>query len=1599
MSVRTIGVKIDGLNDIEATSKLLLNMKKTVLDIEKLINKMGKSNSLPFVNIKFKLNTDEIEKQIKSINGLADKVKGSGKSPVDDKALRRTSIEVHNVAEAYKNLRDSVNTVDKAVTKLTSNMLKLGAVNPAKAMLSSFKSISSEVLGIQRSLASMVGGGLKGSLSGIVSGVRTAFRSGLGELNKEANNLGDAMQIYRINMQALGKTEKEINLSMKRLGDYGKASVFDATDLLEQASTFTAYNRADAEEITKAFAGLTAQTKNPVEGMKTITTQMSQMLAAGVLNQGDFRFIREKFSALGASELNKRLTELAQSKGESSIVDATRKRLISADEFLDVVKQVGGDPRFQELVTTIITPRQAIANLKETLSNLLVFDKVDDEGNVTPGALNKVYVATREFIKGITEIVGSTKFEEYVRKFGDALGGLITKFSQVGRTIGIAEGSAFLRSLETFGRDLSRGFNGSGYITELRELSSSIIEFFNTSGKYIGKFLGEAGKEYIQFLKSITDIGTEGIRSGFLDGITEVIKMYKNLAKLAVSSGAVKLLSESFSRFFKVVNDVITTGANSNALKASVSSLGEFIKQLFDSIQFIGTKTTLIPTALGVLKSVLNFFTEVMGKIQKGLNPGRVNLGLKKIGEVIDNLLRGLAPIVAELGSGLINSLTSASGIAFFKALGDFIKSVVSGIRNFFAQMGNGNVEAGMKRIITFFTNLVNLATTVVNIIGANARLFVGALLFGKISSWIAKLVAFVGTVTKSLSQILGMTSPTGFNTASRTLLAKKASAISSTYGPTGATYGAPAMVMAGSPQVGLLRGAYNSYKSARLDSGSRLQGLKAGFSSLKSGMNSKVLKGIGKGALFVGGLVGDMVIDGVNGMVQDSGANTIVKKGAHIVSTTAKGALYGAGIGSLFGPVGTSIGAGLGALSGHIYGWFTKSTQQQIAEQEAEIKKQAKAEEDKAKYELVKSRTEAMREEGRAFTSMMKGFYQSITGNENNDLANSLATVQGISNQAGLPVKNAKLLSGLSNEQLDFNSLQGYSLRLNDQTKTWQEWKEQLGASDDELLATVQLLYGSVGIAYAELTNTVDGSTIQIRTLTNGEMTRRNTNVEKFVETVNSLGVAVDETKKTLFKDLSSYADTLGLALNTNNFSSRDDQKQALIDALKQVGLSEAELKGKSITELKKYARTIKESADKYGVSAQEASSMLIDDIAKELKGLSEETVKAVMNATSDMTIEELTELQAQLSKRDYAKGASKALEKVNIANKLNEIDNFLIKDLESSVSTLVNTVNLLGGSDEEKVDKLTKHLQPMIKGIDETTARAISERMIKYKETLEEAINHLREEGKFTPAEIESNKEYITNYVNAVGQLLKDGRLKVDEAKELVKGVNVSEVSTTELTEGGKLLVESVKGKVTETKGTLGKIKSSVDETKVSDVDTSGISGLGGSITNALADLASSVWDKVTDIYNAIPFVPKAGASKVKPTKGAKEGISKWSKGKGKGKGKKPGYTFTGGPVKYYSDGSIGGINWVSRGTDTVPTMLTPGEYVLRKKAVDSLGTNFLDKLNKYGFSALQKGTGQTIINNVYNNNNAQISQNIDNKSQYLNGMYGIDKLMRYV
>ena len=169
--------------------------------------------------------------------------------------------------------------------------------------------------------------------------------------------------------------------------------------------------------------------------------------------------------------------------------------------------------------------------------------------------------------------------------------------------------------------------------------------------------------------------------------------------------------------------------------------------------------------------------------------------------------------------------------------------------------------------------------------------------------------------------------------------------------------------------------------------------------------------------------------------------------------------------------------------------------------------------------------------------------------------------------------------------------------------------------------------------------------------------------------------------------------------------------------------------------------------------------------------------------------------------------------------------------------------------------------------------------------------------------------------------------------------------------------------------------------DYSNAGDIETlaSNVKGL----WDTMVSIAQSMWDSITGAFQG---PKKKGSDTSNPLPVFNPSLSFG--------GLLAGSLFrsSGGPV----DGMYTGF---SKGTDSVPAMLTPGEYVLRRKAVESLGQGFLSNLNQHGVKALQKLGGNTIINNVYNTNNAKVSQNIDNKSQYLNGMYGLDRLMRYV
>ena len=1612
MSVRTISVTINGLNDIEAKTKLLNNMKATVLDIERMIKKMGRSNNLPSINLKLNIDTSDIQKQINDVNALVSKASGSNVG--GSGKFKGQAIEVTNLAESWKNVGSAMGEADRALTSLTSNMVKLGAINPAKTMLSGLRSVSSELLNVQKSFTSMVNGKLTSGLQNIVGSTLTSMRQGVTGMVAESQKIGDAMQIYRVNMSALGFSDKDVNKSLKRLGDYGKSSVYDASDLIHQASTLYAYNRKDSEDVVKAFAGLIAQTNNPVEGLKTAGEQTAQMLANGYLNQQDFKFTRERFSALGASEVNKRLLALAQSKGYSSIIKATQDKAITADEYLDVIKEVGNSPKFQNLVTSILTPKQAIDNLKETLSNLLVFDKVDDDGNSSPGALNKVYVATRDFIKSVTDVVGSEKFEGYVRKLGDTIGTGIENINKFSHTIGLLFGSSLVRSLDTFGRNFASNLDGN-ILESAKGFFSSVISFFNETGSAIGKFVSEAGNSYIRYLTSWISIGKELVNGGILDAITSVINLITNLQELAVSSGAIKDLAGFIKDFSSELDklsreDYVKSGATS-----IVKSIKGFADEFIKAIDFLATKTPIISVASKVVSSIFDFFTNFVKFTRQGLASNHnLGSGLKAIGQVVSDLLEYLAPVLARITSSAINALTSNVGVRFFQSLSNFVKAVVTAIENVIKSFGGGNLQKGFENILGTLTTVIEVFAKLAEILGHVGKyLIIGALL-GKATSLVSNIVSFIGNTVNSLGQLNNFSLPAktkagvaGSSAQGATSLLEGGGLIAGFFNKRAEKYyskRSERAYLANDTEKGNyyadlayqarqnrnsnkgIRATFGesvqAYKNVRANGGTFRQAIGAGFD--KAGGLGQSLKGAG---LAFGTMFGGMAIDGINNFVQGSKMSNFAKQTSNVISSTASGALTGAAIGSMFSPIGTALGAGIGGFVGLVQGLFTNDAKKQADAEQAKFEAEAK----KQKEEIEKAETEAqiaqLKESANRHIQMMSSFYRSLKGEKggSSDLATSSALVNATAGEFGGDANKAGASLGLASVSLP-KDIDKYSVSVNGDTKTWAEWRDQLGVDDASLLKSLQQLYASYGQKYIELKNSTDGTVTQIQTLSDAEGIRRQTNVGNFIGSLQKVlqkaKIIPDQAIKLSFEQVSQFKDDIDFALKAGNFGSKEDQRQALVDAVSKLGVSKEKLQKLSIKDLTDMADTLEESASLNGNDIKGTN----DYLASKLKGLRDKVSGKVKDFIDNLTKAEESgdvsteDLQAGLSVASQATKVNQDNIKLSMA-RLAEVADQKASELTSqrinANLAILENPDFSKKNKDKASDDLTKTLQDVLGIADKKISDKIIDYAVKHKVSLESAIEAVSEDSEISDKEKAQLQAELSNFTNLIGKMYQDGTLKLSQAKDLLANVNMDNIDTSKISAEGQALLQALGFKIDKTTNKVKEAKDQVNSNDPGTPDTSKISQAGAEINEALKALVNSVANFMAGIYVPIP--------------------KSVSGGKGKGKGVKK--QFGGIIPEYHSEGDIIGVDWTPRGTDTVPTMLTPGEYVLRKKAVESLGLNFLNNLNKYGNQALQSNSGQTIINNVYNTNNAKISQNIDNKSQYLNGLFGIDRLMRYV
>ena len=1505
MSVKTIGVKVTGADDVERVTRLVNNLQKSVVDalkgLGKLEDKGNKSSSFSF---KIKVDTSDFTKGISSLKSELQEVEKKNRD------VGKSSEEASARAVAsFSELKSAISSTLQSMDNLVMKAGKLAVLNPAKTMLSSFVQLNSEIAKMNLNLGKGLGQGLMNGLYGVTSQLRAFVSNTFNEVVKESQALGDAMQVYRVNMEGLGFSPTETNKSMKRLGDYGKRTVYDASDLLGMASSLYAYDREDAEDIVKAVAGLTAQTSNPVENMSRVNTQMVQILSAGVLNQQDWRYMREAFNAMGASDVIKNLETLAKSKGFDSVVDATRQRAISSDEFLDILKQVGSSDKFQNLVESIITPKQALANLKETLSNLFVFDEIDENGNAVAGPLKGLYDSITEGIKGITRVANTDEFRNYVKRFGDGVGSIISSMNKFTTEWSNIWGRSFIRSLDTFISDFGKSVSGVDYGPNVVKFSKSIQDLLNQVGGPLGRFSGQAISSLTGLLGSLADVGRDLVSGGILDGLNGVIDMYRNIADLAVSSGAVRTFAEQFKHFYEVVNAIITDEENGKALKGLVGSLGKYLKEFFSVLKSLGTNTNIIPTVLGGIQSLIEFFSDVLKGIRGEIKPSTINSAMSNIKQVWDYLLETMSEIYIHVGSSVIKALASPSTKSLLKAIADFFIQM----NRIFVEAvsilgGSGGFEKGLTRLLDLFTTIVNGATSIITVLGPMTFAI----------PLVNKMFSFVLALIKGSESVLGGLQAMG--------ILSQGQSLAGLLGPVGK-------------------------RSATSTGGLSVPGLSKGL--------------VGRSVLSAS-LVGISTM--INQAVQNSDSSQQTKDLTTALSGLFSGASSGAIMGSMFGPWGAGIGGLAGGTIGLLKGMYDIDAQSAERDRLLEEAKQVKQQQAQLEAEYAKELANRTRD-------YLTEYYRAITPDSKalDDLGATVQYVQKMMAETG-----GSFMSVLAKEGVDLNGALSWLsdddvINIKGQEQTIGELKSQLGLNDQEVIGAIQLLYKNFGESQVSIRDSANGTYQALNVLNASAQARADEDMKRFTAMLNSMGIDASGLNPAnigaLYGELKS--------IESQDWASQEDKAEAIKNAFSTFDKDLANtLETYTTHKILGMSKKLVETTPEISSTIEEVKANAKDAYAKYGKGL-DSTFAKITEGKSQEAIEEIAKLLPEAEKvQEKSKEIflnNKALERIRENQK--GFDNALKSEWVTKLQEGVDSGKLKDGdATRTALDSALKDM-----GIaSETYRQQIIDRFLTDGVSLKQAITEASANYDAEKAEsIENTRTTSTEYVNAIGLLYSKGIITLDEAKAGLGSVNFNEIDTSTLGTEGQNLYNEVASGVDESTGRLKQAELVVDKDYSNAGDVEKLEENVSSFWDKLVKIAQSMWDTIT---GAFTFKGK-GSDTSNPSPVFRPSLIGGAL-----------FRSSGGPV----DGRYTGF---SKGTDSVPAMLTPGEYVLRRKAVESLGQGFLSNLNQHGVQALQKLGGNTIINNVYNTNNAKVSQNIDNKSQYLNGMYGLDRLMRYV
>lgn len=643
----TINVKaVTNSKDVTALFNTIskLNNKRVRVDVDTGGNKVLKVQK-DLLNLKNKTVSVKVDADTRSIT----------KVNSDLSNLKGKTFKVNADLSQVNKAKSDIDAIDEKVNK--NRVVKIqGDTSGLTAISNTLDSISSKVLALS---------------------ARGAFNLGK-SFAKDAGELYDAQNEFVNNMRSLDNplSDKEINSTLKNLSKYGAQTKYNVAELTNLAGALKGagfdQDFGGFDNLTKNLANISALSSNPSNALKRVSTQIKQMSLDGKVFARDWNPIRD---AIGGTATQKIAKKFKDEYGIDNIADALKEGKILGKDFIKVLNEVGQDPALVKAATNTKTLKSAWDNMRESLTVGLVgtpfepgaltpaiegivklMNTISENGNVIQDFVGKGLSKAMSLFK---EMFGEFDFKQNLQDFA-------TYLAPVGKGIELlAKGFA---KINDHGKNTGKILGGiitasAGWLTvskmarSIRALSSTLgllKNFKSPFGK--GGSKGDSG-------------GKPGASGDLVGGLT---KSLGDSAKMLAFAGSIKLIASAFKDISNTDMDFTEATTKVGTMVTMVTAMGAYAVLLGKAIQKfkLGKDLAIGATAIaGVVTGML-----LMAKSMEQLNSIKFNAG-KVTGTML--AMTGLVTLIGTIATAIGALMVATEGIGAL-ALGAGLLSLIA---------------------------------------------------------------------------------------------------------------------------------------------------------------------------------------------------------------------------------------------------------------------------------------------------------------------------------------------------------------------------------------------------------------------------------------------------------------------------------------------------------------------------------------------------------------------------------------------------------------------------------------------------------------------------------------------------------------------------------------------------------------------------------------------------------------------------------------------------------------------------------------------------------------------------------------------------------